>query len=220
MKTLFLALLVIVTLEASGQNHLVGLTGSINRTNIRSSNFQRFADPRLGISGGITYEYFLKKRFSVGTDVVYIRQGFRDNFETPVDQEGTYKFHYDYLSVPLKAGYTKFGMGNNLSGFAKAGLVPSFLISAETIMPVFNDNIEITGTETTDITSRVSSFDLAGLVEIGGGYKVIDRLWLTASFMYQHSFTSITTTEYFSNAEMRHHGLTFNLGLKWAMKQE
>ena len=208
-----------MTLEVFGQNHLIGITGSVNRTNIRSDIFRSYADPRLGISGGITYEYFLKKRFSIGADVVYIRQGFRYNIETPVGQEANHKFHYDYLSVLLKAAYTKFNEETNFLHFAKVGLVPSFLVNAETTLPVFKDNGEITGTETAGITSRVSPLDLAGLVEVGGGYKVLPRLWLTASFMFQHSLTSITTAEYFGESEMmRHYSMTFNLGLKWALK--
>ena len=141
MKNLVFIALIFMTLEVFGQNHLIGITGSVNRTNTRSDIFRSYADPRLGISGGITYEYFLKKRFSIGADVVYIRQGFRSNFETPDGQQADYQFHYDYLSVPLKAAYTKFNEETNFLHFAKVGLVPSFLVNAETTLPVFNEAV-------------------------------------------------------------------------------
>ena len=220
MRILIVVVLVLVTIEVAGQNHLVGITGSVNWTNITSSNFLSQTDPRRGVSGGITYEYFLKKSISVGTEVVYIERGFIDDFETPAGVVITSEFNYDYLSIPVKTGFTKFSAGGNMLGFAKAGLVPSFLINAKTTTPAFDMNGEIIGAETTDITSRVSAFDLAGLVEIGGGYKVIDRLWLTASFVYQHSLTSITNTEYFANSEIRHNGMILSMGLKWAIENE
>lgn len=77
-----------------------------------------------------------------------------------------------------------------------------------------------TGIETHHITNRVSGYDLAGLAEIGGGFIITNRLWLTTSFIYQHSFTSITNTEYFANSKIRHNGVALNIGLKWALKNE
>jgi hypothetical protein len=74
--------------------------------------------------------------------------------------------------------------------------------------------------ETLDLTKRVSKFDLAGLAEIGGGYAVLDRLSLTLSLIYQHSFTSISNSGYFVNNKIRHNGMSLKLGLKWALKNE
>jgi len=37
---------------------------------------------------------------------------------------------------------------------------------------------------------------------------------------YQHSFTSITNDNYFSNSEVRHYGMVLSFGLKYALKKE
>lgn len=221
MKTILIIILTLTTIEVAAQNHFIGIRGGANWTNVTTSNiFLGQTDYRPGVSGGITYEYFLKKRFSIGADVIYNQRGFTDDFEIPTGEKITSEYNYDYLSVPVKIGFTDLNEGNKLFTFAKVGLIPSLLIDAKTTIPTFATDGKITGTETFDVTNRVSKFDLAGLVEIGGGYKMADRLWLTTSFIYQRSFTSITNPEYFADAKIRHNGMSLNIGLKWALKKE
>ncbi|MEX2594887.1 MAG: porin family protein [Anditalea sp.] len=216
MKSIIIIILTLTTIEVAAQNHLIGITGGANWTNVTSS-FSNQTDYRQGVSGGITYEYFVKKDFSIGADVIYNQRGFTDNFENPTGEKITINRNYDYLSVPVKTGF--YDVGNKLFGFAKIGLIPSLLIDAKTTVPTIGIEGRITGTETTDVTNIVSKFDLAGLAEIGGGYKMVDRLWLTASFIYHHSLTSMTSTEYFgNNNKIRHNGMNLNIGLKWALK--
>jgi len=38
--------------------------------------------------------------------------------------------------------------------------------------------------------------------------------------MFQHSLTTITNSEYFINREIKHNGITLNLGLEYALKKE
>ncbi|WP_194976014.1 hypothetical protein [Aquiflexum lacus] len=68
------------------------------------------------------------------------------------------------------------------------------------------------------IPVNARNFDLAGLAEIGGGYRM-EKLWLTASVNYLHSITntSMTNTAFFGNADFKHKGMIFSLGMKYGL---
>ncbi|MCD4665411.1 MAG: PorT family protein, partial [Bacteroidales bacterium] len=169
-----------------------------------------------GISGGLTYEYRLNTHFILGADFLYVQKGFTNDV-TFIDingnplGDGTSKFHYDYLSLPIKGGYM---IGDRISGFVNLGIVPSFLIDAKTIIPVYNNEDII------DEPEGVTKFDLAVLIEIGGSYKFKDRFLLFASLAYQHGTISITNSDYFANSKIAHYGMTLSMGLKYALKKE
>lgn len=213
----------VTVLKVTGQNHLIGIKGGGNSTNITSNNFVTQHDNRTGLSAGLTYEYLFKKHFSVGADFIYNQRGFTndiiftDDFGNPTGEKYTTKFNYDYVSLPIKTG---FNIGNKLFGFTNIGVIPSLLVNAKSIFPTFNADGKLSGNETFDVTNRVSKFDFAGIAEIGAGYKFKNRFWFFTSFAYQYSFTTITNSEYFSNSKIRHNGITLSIGLKCALTKE
>ena len=165
----------------------------------------------------MTYEYQLKKHFTIGVDLLYSQKGFTndiiftDENGNPIGEKGRSDFNYDYLSFPLKGGFI---IGNRISGFVNLGIVPSFLIDAKTIVPTFDGN------ETFDVTDIVTKFDFGGLIEIGGNCKFNHRLFLFTSFTYQHSFTTLTNSDYFADDKIKLYGMTLSIGLKYALKKE
>jgi hypothetical protein len=220
MKKLITVLTIVISIPTFGQNHFIGLQGGINWTNVNSSNFLSSNDNRTGFNSGLTYQYFLNERFNLGIDLLYFQKGFTneivftDEFGNPTGESATSTFNYDYLSVPLKGGIV---IGDKFSGFANLGIIPSILLDAKTTTPAIEGFQE----ETTDnVTDRVTKFDIGGLVEIGASYKITPGFLLSATFGYQHSFTSITNDNYFSNAEVRHYGMILSIGLKYALKKE
>ena len=216
MRKIITLLIVLFTVPVFGQNHFIGLKGGINWTNVISDNFLSDNDYRNGFIGGLTYEYEFKKKFHLGLDLVYAQKGFKndviftDETGNPIGEKATSNFNYDYLSLPIKGG---FSLGNNFAGFLNLGIVPSLLINAETIIPTF-ENID---GETFDVTKNVTKFDFGGLIEIGGSYEFKERFLLFTSFAYQQSFTTITNEDYFPNGKAKHYGMTLLLGLKYAL---
>lgn len=223
MKHKLLIILTITTLKVVGQNQFVGVKGGVNMTNITSSNFLIKTESRIGLTAGLTYEYLFKKDFSIGADLIYNQRGFtnevvfNDNLGNPTGDKSKTKFNYDYVSLPLKTGYN---FGTKLFGFTNIGVIPSLLVNAKMITPTVDPNGKVTGSETFDVTNRVSKFDLAGLIEVGGGYKFNGRYWLFTSFSYQHSFTSITNADYFAGSKIRNNGMALTIGLKCALTKE
>uniref|UniRef100_UPI003593102A outer membrane beta-barrel protein n=1 Tax=Aquiflexum sp. TaxID=1872584 RepID=UPI003593102A len=156
------------------------------------------------------YEVLLKDDFSIGAEAIYNQRGFIDNFMVvdgfgnPTGEIFSTQFNYDYISLPLKIG--KY-VGKKIFGFGHIGIVPSILIKDE-IIPGLGIGIP----------TDAGNFDLAGLAEIGGGYRM-EKLWLFASVNYLHSITNtaITNTAFFGNADFKHKGMIFSLGLKYGL---
>ena len=223
MKNILLFILTIATLKVAGQNHFIGLKGGGNSTNITSSNFLSQTDSRTGLTVGLTYEFLIKKHFSIGADFIYNQRGFTndivltDNSGNPFGEKHTTTFNYDYVSLPIKTG---FNIGTKLYGFTNIGVMPSLLVDAKITKPTFDIDGKLIGNEIFEVTNRVSKFDFSGLVEIGGGYKFKERYWLFTSLSYQQSFTTITNPDYFANSKIRHHGMALTIGLNCALKKE
>jgi len=220
MKKTIIIILTLTTLNVVGQNHLIGIKGSTNWTNVSSNNIFIGSDYRTGLSGGLTYEYLIKKHFSLGADLIYNQRGVTDNFPVldmlgnPTGVNAKYKNNYDYLSIPIKTGYN---IGKTFYSFANIGLIPSLLVNAEMVSDKIDTNGKVDGYEVIDLTKYVTKFDLAGLLEIGGGYKFMNGYWLYSSIGYQQSFTTITNSEYFANSKIRNNGIIFTVGLKYAL---
>ena len=218
MKGIITVLALLLTLSTIGQNHIIGTKSGINSTNVSSSNFITNNDSRTGFSSGLTYEFQFKNKFSFGIDFLYFQKGFTndliftDTIGNPTGEKATIQFNYNYLSFPIKGGFV---FGEKTSGFVNVGLVPSFLISGEIIEP---ETEGLFDKKTTDISELASSFDLGGLIEVGGNYTFGESLILFTSFAYQHSFTSLTNSNHFAESSIRHNALTLSLGLKYRLK--
>ena len=220
MKKIIIVILTLTTLHVAGQNHLVGMKGSTNWTNISYGNIFIGSDYRNGLSGGLTYEYLFKPHFSLGADIIYDQRGVSndfpilDNAGNPTGVNAKFKNNYDYLSIPFKTGYN---IGKTFYSFANIGLIPSLLLNAEMVSDKIDADGKIDGAEIIDLTNYVTKFDLAGLLEIGGGYKFKKGYWLYSSIGYQQSFTTFSNSEYFANSKIRHHGINITIGLKYAL---
>lgn len=223
MKKFCLLILTLSLLNATGQIHLLGAKGGPNWTDINSVNFVSQHNYKEGITSGLTYDYLFVKHFSVGMDFIYNQRGFTydykqaDYFGNPTDAKYTTSFNYDYLSLPIKAGYN---IGNTFYGFTTFGVIPSLLMSSSISNPTSNFYGKLNGSERIDMTNRVSKFDFAGFAEIGCGYKFKNSIWLYTSLLYQNSFTSITNSNYFPTSKIRHKGITIAIGLKLALTKE
>ncbi len=108
MRKLIIVLILISTIPVFGQNHLIGLKGGINWTNVNSSNFISNNDNRTGFNGGLTYEYRFNNHFNLGIDFLYFQKGFTndiiftDENGIPTGEKATSVFNYDYLSFRSK----------------------------------------------------------------------------------------------------------------------
>lgn len=211
MKRLLLLAFLTISISVVGQNHFLGVKGGINW----SDAVDKVADNyfKKGFSGGITYEYRLKKYFLFEADLVYSQSGFEndimivDENGQPVYGTGRLVFQFDYVSLPVKAGFI---IGNKISGFIFLGIVPSINVSANVIPP--DESI------TFDVSDRITKFDLAGIIELGANFTLVNRLLLFTTLSYQRSITSFSNSEFFGDGvDARLYNITLSVGLKYAL---
>ncbi len=217
MKKILAPLILLITITADAQNHLIGIKGGVSWSNASTS---KYFEPyfKTGFSGGITYDYVFKKYFSTGLDITFDQRGFLEKIFF-MDEDGnmtegyiSVKNNYNYISLPLKIG---FQYGESLYGFLNIGIVPSFLINGNFTSPdIYLNGILFEG-EKINITKRANRFDLSGLAEIGGGYKFKGKYWLYLSFIFQHSFIPITNDNYFRKSKIRPYSMIANIGFKY-----
>lgn len=230
MKKIILLFLTIATITVNGQNHLLGIKCGTSRTQVKDNNFTESISLkrgfRKGLSFGLTYDYLFKKYFIAGADIIYNQRGYINEYQStnglgnPVGEVLITKYFYDYITVPIKVGFI---YGKTFYGFINICMNPSILINAKTISPT-TQYIQIQGyiipSSKPPNPKNANKFDFGGLYEIGCGYKFKKNLWLFTSLSYQQSFTSITNSKYIPNDEIKHFGMTVNLGLKCALKKE
>lgn len=218
MKKIILFLLTVIAIPAIGQSQYIGMKLGMNLTNV-SNSISNDNKNKPGILGGLTYEYQFNEHFSLGVDFNYDQRGYRsdfifiDNSGNPTGEKTTMHDNYDYLSLPLKAGYH---IGDKRYLFANIGVSPAILVNAKIISPLIIDG-NVTDEMTLNNYSRATKIDLSGLIELGGGFKLKDRTWLYSSFSYQHSFTTITNSEYFAGSVQKHYGIALSVGIKYTL---
>ena len=217
MKNILLIGLILFSINVFGQVHSIGVQGGLNLSNYTSEI--EFGDKKFkpGILSGFNYEYLYRSKYTLGADLLYSQQGFQDEVKFYNAQENVYrssdlKFSYNYLSVPVKLGYTK---GDHLKGFVKLGLCPSVLLKARTKVP--KEDINLVGFEDINAYDEVPKFDLGGLIELGAAYVLKNDLELFSSLTYRKSFTTISSDEHFKGADMKHYLFSLSVGLKYKL---
>ncbi len=219
MRKLLFILLIGISVSASGQVQSIGIQSGVNLTNLTGDIFKN-SKFRTGIIGGFNYELLFKSNYTIGTDILYAQQGFVDKI-TIMDDYGNIlgtdpdsKYYYDYLSIPIKFGYKK---GQKLKSFVKIGICPSFLLSAESTVPKFDSSGDVVGYEKVDVKNNVSKFDFGGLLELGVGYSLKNRIELFSSLTGRKSLTTFSNSDYFQNSKARHYGFSLMVGLKYRL---
>jgi hypothetical protein len=222
MKKLAVIVLMIISINASAQIRHIGISAGLGLTGIAKTNSQFFndAETRQGLSAGLTYEYTLKNNISISAGITYNQRGFRipydlkDNAGNPIVEDEAIKFNYDYLSLPLKAGYR---FGDKVFGFGNIGIVPAFLVNAKQFHPGYKTDAVQVGAETVDVSEYVSKFDFATLIEIGAGYNINEKYSVNTTVTYQRSLSTFSTYDYFEDDHLRHTGLTLSIGVRYRL---
>lgn len=208
--TTLTALAAISAFSVSAQQS-IGIQAGAGIGRVRSDIFQNSGGVHLRLNFGATYERLVSRHLTVGADLLYQQRGFRDQV-TLIDIDGqptgTAKvpFNYNYIALPLKVGIRSSGSS---FGYVRAGLVPALLLNTFVKLP----DPRTEGTQKYDLTDDYRRFDLAGLLEAGGGFPVADHLAFTGGLAFQYSLTS--ASEGFG---LRNYGLSLNFGLRYELK--
>lgn len=223
MKKLILFLFIVSSITTSGQDKLVGLQAGINMTNISKQRFDSNTNSQTGLHVELNYENQLTKHFSFSTGLLYTQYGFDipvqrfDNVGNPLSDGYAWTYRFDYLKVPIKVGWH---FGNSIYGFGNIGFAPGVIMYAETYKPSFSGPIFSDPEETIIETSNVRRYDVSGLAELGGGYKLNEQFRIFGLLGFQHSLTTFSTPFYFNPSNLWHYGFSFSVGAKYKLAKK
>jgi len=215
MRYLLLMGLILFSVSGFGQVHRVGVQGGINLSNFTSDI--EFGDKKFkaGLVSGFNYEYTFPGKLTLGADLLYSQQGYKDEIAVLTVQDISWisgiKLAYDYISLPLKVGYT---WGEQVKGFVKTGLCPSVLIRGE--YWYLDKNFPGSPKEGYAY-ERAPKFDLGALVELGAAYAIKNDMELFSSLTYRKSFTTISSENHFQGLDMKHYLFSLSFGLKYKL---
>ncbi len=213
---LLLLLFTSFTIIVKGQEQLVGLKSGICQTNVAQSDLLDTTNSRVGFSGGVTYEYMNKKHFSFGADFIYNQRGYSRINEFEIEGKSTYKYNFQYLSIPLKACIS---FGKRIYGFVNIGLVPSFTLNAKAVKTTFDIDGNVLKLKEDNFTKSIKAVDFGGMLETGLAYMIRNKYSLFSAITFQKSFTPLNKSEYaWWGSAMRHYGFTFSLGVKYSFR--
>jgi hypothetical protein len=218
-KSVLVLIFILFNWVLNAQNHLVGVQFGINNTSVTDKNVFKSKIGKNGFSGGITYDYLLKKKFALGVDLLYTQKGFGNYYimGDPLDPvsggNGTGApggitvifFQYDYITIPISLSYK---VGNKYYLFTTVGLAPSYLVSAKTY---FEDSDNVL------YSNNLNKFELSGQVGLGAGLKLYKNYHLYASVLKFQSFNGVSNSNYYVFSEITNYGYNFSLGFKYSI---
>jgi hypothetical protein len=228
MKRLFLFVFSIASISLSGQGHFIGTQGGVNFS--KATNAVR-EEMRFNtkFAGGLVYEYVSPRDFIIETDLLFYQAGFY--YVSPQTPDaggvnagtGQFFLSYNYISLPLKAGYK---LGSDFFFTLKGGIAPSYLLKAthtsyedesEPAAVSLRKKAAISDTEEIDNENNATKFDWAALAEFGLGYDFKSGINLNANIGFRHSLTELSNEKYFEENHFSLYGFTFSLGLKYKL---
>lgn len=216
MKKYLLIIFLFGSIISFAQNHFVGVQSGINYSNIDSKSSlsgyesHRGAKSLSSFSVGFVYEYRFKKGILFGSGIQYERKAYEDfGIYFPEDSDYVWavsKSTNDFVGVPIKIGYS---FGEKWSGFVYLGLQTSYLLKA------YKYYSYMISEDKYDKTGDLNRFELGGIIELGTGYMITNRLNLFLNSSYLHAFTDISKV---SNLDQKLLRINLSLGIKYALK--
>ena len=229
-KILLFSGLLLAATTAQAQTHLLGVKGGFTSTSaLEDLHVGELTERRKGVTAGITYEYITKGGFSLLADLLYSQRGYRNDYAIftqtfstsgPTYGEPIYVRAYNllttysYLTLPLRMG---FNTGNTFYGSVNAGLVPALLLHSQEPYFARASNGPVTAQGTADVTAQKKRFDIAIIAEIGGGYKFQNGSRVFATVSVQQSAYDVNKELGSGYGPIKHNGVAFMLGFKWAI---
>ncbi len=225
-------LLFLLAFNSLGQSRIIGIKAGISKNNIRmnylnpNNSFNKGIDYKTksldGFVFGLSYDYIKLNKFTYGAELLFERKGFSEEIIF-TDVNGTsyltkdIKYKYDFISLPIKIGYIST---KKLFVVANIGFIPAIFSKCQTVFPLIkmqNSEPVYVGDTTFNNNSVVSTFDIAAMAELGGGYKLTEKISINALYRYQHSFSSFYRGSYFLDPGNYFSGVV-SFGLKYRLK--
>lgn len=211
MKVVKLIFLLVVLVANTSFCQLIEINGGINRSNTLAIGFEGQTTYKTGLLSGLDYFYNLGNNLYLGAGVFYSKMGTYEEQSGVKPWGDVYKYtvnqNFDYLEMPLKVGKI---YGDNITLFPRIGLFGSYLLSTKTTQ-LSSDTLYVFKNDIEDMRS----FNIGGIIEVNGGYKLTNYIEIIASVAYKCSINGMFIKDNRYNYNPHHHGLVITSGLRF-----
>jgi len=220
LKSLFCGLFFLTFITTIyGQTHQfeLGLEGGPSLISIRGNRFiDHFNEPTIGFTGGLFFQYNLKKIVSLRTNIAFERKGslltskILDNFGNPIGEMNT-NMHFDYLTLPI---LVRAKFGEKVQFFFNAGPYIGYLIKQHTISK--GDNIP---SFTFDNTSQYKRFDTGISTGLGLSVPVKTKFAFTFEARNNLGLLNVSHVQMIDNGTIKTNSTNLILGFTYKLGQ-
>lgn len=192
-------------------------------SNMNDPSFSRFL--RLAAYGGVTVDYMITDRFSVGAEVLYNARGMAYRQENsgvitigttgkPEQSYNYFKYKIDYVELPLTAGYNVLDVASNSWLMGYVGLAPAIAVKKEAMFDNANGLGPLAGkADASGELDHVRGFNTSILAGIQYG-AVPGAVGTYIDFRASYTMLPVFTESKNTRAEnLRTQMLTVSLGL-------
>lgn len=164
-------------LKAQTNKFELGAEASPSITFLKGSSFiEKMYDPTLGFSGGISFQYNIRKKIGLRTSLAYERKGGINRssilYKGEFFENASLNFNFDYLTLPI---LIRFSFGKKIKYFVNSGPYFGYLLSQTFVTKGDNFN-----TFTNDYTATTNKFDVGISFGTGLQYPIKEKLILSS----------------------------------------
>ncbi len=220
MKVALSVLLFVFTYSLSAQQHLIGINGGLLSSNVNnlsgSTSLLAVTDNLNSYSVGITYDFILKNKITIGVAVSYSEKGFTNGMHhPPIDCFPkyicftTYNLVNQYFSLPIKIGYQ---FGHKTFFDVHTGVIPSIINHSR--MSVTNEDGEDAGNRA-ESNYYINDAEISLFLDMGVGYRFNNGIRTYLSYSYQQSVNEIDWWINDNNSYI--YGLSLTFGIQYEL---
>jgi hypothetical protein len=220
LKSLFCGLFFLTFITTTyGQTHQfeLGVEGGPSLISLRGNRFiDHFHEPTIGFTGGLFFQYNLKKIVSLRTNIAFERKGslltskILDNLGNPIGEMNT-NMHFDYLTLPILVRAT---FGKKVQFFINAGPYIGYLIKQHTVSK--GDNIP---SFTFDNTSQYKRFDTGISTGLGLSVPVKTKFAFTFEARNNLGLLNVSHVQVIDNGTIKTNSTNFIFGFTYKLGQ-
>lgn len=201
-----LALLLVLSFQASAQSFGLGFKGGLNLSKLNGSDAGN-NDLRAGYHAGLMLDMGVNRFLSIQPELLYSTKGYKLEVNPVSNVTTTYRARISYIDVPLLLKIK----ASNL--FFEAGPQLSFLLNAreEVETVTRSGNNTFTNSQENTTTDNFNSTDFG--VVIGLGYRADNGLGL--GFRYNAGLKDVGDEGYWANREIRN--VSYQLSLSYLL---
>ncbi len=208
MKSVTITLLTFLSTFTFAQSNYIGFGGRLGLYNVTNSTANTQFSFNYG--AGVNYLHQFENNLRLTSGIYYAKQGAKHNIlgtnsTGQIVSSYEIKHHFNYLSIPLLAGYT-FNL-TNINFYGNVGVSAFYLLY---------ENYNINENTIKNI-SYINTFDFSALINLGFEIPIKEKLLFLTDFTFNKGFISVSDSIYSPFKSGQNIGVYSEIGLKYKL---